>query len=211
LLQVVAQQVASGAILAGTDSDVRLTHPSGDLYNYCWPRDGALSADTLSSAGHFDEAAAFFRFCLGMPRVRGLLPHKVNADGTLASTWLSRIPRHPYDLAGVQEDESALVAWALGRHIERSDDRPLLRDLYKPLVVGLTDALVKYIDPNSGLPFESWDLWEERQGVHAFTVASIYGAMMSAAYCADTMGDTPNADKYRFEAAKLKRKGSRRD
>jgi GH15 family glucan-1,4-alpha-glucosidase len=204
LLQVVAQQAASGAILAGTDSDVRLTHPSGDVYSYCWPRDGALSADILSSAGHFEEAAAFFRFCLEMPRVFGLLPHKVNADGTLAPTWLSRIPRHPYDLAGVQEDESALVVWALGRHIERSGDRQLLRDLYKPLVLGLTEALVKYIEPISGLPFESWDLWEERQGVHAYTVASIYGAMISAANCADTMGDTPNADKYRSEAAKLK-------
>ena len=204
LLQIVAQQASSGAILAGTDSDVRLTHPSGDVYDYCWPRDGALSADTLSRAGHFEEAEAFFRFCLRMPQYRGLLPHKVNADGTLASTWLSRIPRHGYDLAGVQEDESALVVWALGRHIARSDDRPLLHELYKPLVVELTDALVKYIDPISGLPFESWDLWEERQGVHAFTVASIYGAMMSAAYCADTMGDTPNADKYRFAAAKLK-------
>ena len=38
LLQIVAQQASSGAILAGTDSDVRLTHPSGDVYNYCWPQ-----------------------------------------------------------------------------------------------------------------------------------------------------------------------------
>jgi GH15 family glucan-1,4-alpha-glucosidase len=205
LLQVVAQQASSGAILAGTDSDVRLTHPSGDVYNYCWPRDGALSADTLSRAGHFEEAEAFFRFCLGMPRCRGLLPHKVNADGTLASTWLSRVPRHPYDLAGVQEDESALVVWALARHVERSGHTALLDDLYEPLVTGLTDALVEHIAPTSGLPFESWDLWEERQGVHAFTVASIYGAMLSAAWCADSVGDTPRADKYRSEAAELKR------
>ena len=45
----------------------------------------------------------------------------------------------------------------------------------------------------------------KRQGVHAFTVASIYGAMTSAAWCADSVGDTLHADKYKSEAAELKR------
>ncbi len=36
------------------------------------------------------------------------------------------------------------------------------------------DFMVAYRDPETGLPLPSYDLWEERQGVLTWTVATVW-------------------------------------
>jgi GH15 family glucan-1,4-alpha-glucosidase len=56
-----------------------------------------------------------------------------------------------------------------------------------------------YFDARTGLPKPSWDLWEERWGVHAFTVGSVWAGLEAARRFADLFGD--QAEKAKFEAA----------
>jgi glucoamylase len=162
-----------GGILAGNDSDVILFNR--DTYSYVWPRDGALVANALDLAGYPMAAQNFYRFAADVIGRDGYFFHKYNPDGTLASSW------HPWFSNGreqlpIQEDETALVLWALWKHFSIFRDIDFIKPLYLPLVKGAADFLCRYRDPETGLPIPSYDLWEERRGVLSFTLARGIGA-----------------------------------
>ena len=75
----------------------------------------------------------------------------------------------------IQEDETALVIWALWNHYNMFKDLEFVRPLYKPLIKRAADFMMNYRDLKTGLPLPSYDLWEERQGVLTFTVSAVYG------------------------------------
>ena len=54
--------------------------------------------------------------------------------------------------------------------------------------------MVSYVDERNGLPMPSWDLWEERWGVHAFTVGSVWGGLEAARSFADLFGVAEGID-----------------
>ena len=81
----------------------------------------------------------------------------------------------------VQEDETALVLWALWRHFQRFRDIEFIKPHYRGLIVRAANWLVAYRDKDSGLPLPSWDLWEERRGVLAWTVGATWGGLQAAA------------------------------
>jgi GH15 family glucan-1,4-alpha-glucosidase/ferredoxin len=190
-----------GAILAANDSDVMQF--SRDTYSYMWPRDGAMVADSLDMAGFPDVAKWFYSFCRDVVTAEGYFHHKYNPDGSPASSW------HPWVLKGqrampIQEDETALVVWALWRHYYRYRDIEYIRPLWVDLVQKAADFMVKYRDPRTGLPQPSYDLWEERWGVHAFTVATVYGSLKAARNFAVCFGDRKKADEYNRAAEEIK-------
>lgn len=173
-----------GAIIAANDSDI--THFSGDTYSYMWPRDGALVAHAMDLAGHGEVSRKFFEFCAKVIGPEGYFLHKYNPSGTLASSW------HPWMLEGktvlpIQQDETALVLWALRQHFLVYRDVELIKDLYTPLIVQPARWMLEHRD-HHGLPKPSWDLWEERRGIHTFTVAATIGALAAAADFAKDMG-----------------------
>ena len=180
-----------GPILAANDSD--FLHFSRDTYSYCWPRDGALVCRALDLAGYGGLTRKFFEFCAAVVRPEGYLMHKYNPDGTVASSW------HPWTPVGVlpiQEDESALVLWALWQHYLRYRDIEFVRPLYRQLIIRVGDFLERYRDPDTGLPRPSWDLWEERCGVHAFTCGAVYGGLAAAGEFAEMFGQHEKARSY---------------
>ena len=189
-----------GAILAANDSD--FLHYSRDTYSYCWPRDGSLVCRALDLAGYGELSQKFFEFCAEVVRPDGYLMHKYNPDGTVASSWLpwingaGRLP--------IQEDESALVVWSLWQHYLKYRDLEFLSPLYRPVIIRIADFLVAYRDPNTGLPLPSWDLWEERTGVHAFTCGAVYGGLSAAADCARMFGQEEKAKEYSEAFAQLR-------
>jgi glucoamylase len=194
-----------GAILAANDSDV--TAFGGDHYSYCWMRDGALVAYALDLAGHGELTRTFFSFASRVIEDEGYFLHKYAPTGHLASSW------HPWMIEGqrvlpIQEDETALVVWALRKHFEAFGDVEFLKTLYEPLVVRPAEWMLSYRDAN-GLPLPSWDLWEERRGVHTFTVASVIGALRAAAAFAEDFGETDRAARY-AEHANLMREAMKR-
>lgn len=190
----------NGAIIAANDSD--FLQFNRDTYSYVWPRDGALVAHALDLAGFSDIARSFYSFCKDTITPEGYLLHKYNPDGSPASSW------HPWVYKGkqqlpIQEDETALVIWALWRHFFRYRDIEFVRPLYLHLITKAADFMVKYRDKHTGLPGGSYDLWEERWGIHSFTVAAVYGGLKAAANFAICFGDRERAKEYSQAAAEI--------
>ncbi len=195
LLIIRTQTDAGGAILAANDSDV--TARATDHYSYVWQRDGALVAYALDAAGYSSLTRSFFDFCRRTLEAEGYFLQKYNPDGTPASSWHARWDAGKKErLAPIQEDETALVLWSLWHHYDEFRDIEFVASLYRPLITRAADFLVRFRDEETGLPCASWNLWEDRRGVHTFTVASVIGALSAAAKFADLFGDKDHATRY---------------
>src|SRR5205823_5312964 len=191
---------SGGAILAANDSDV--TAFGGDHYSYCWMRDAALVAYSLILTGHGELSRSFFSFAAKAIEEDGYFLHKYSPTGQLASSW------HPWMLGGervlpIQQDQTSLVIWALRRHFEAFKDPEFIKSVYEPLVVRPAEWILGYRDL-AGLPHPSWDLWEERRGVHTFTVAATIGALRAAADFARDFGEAERASRYAEEAERMR-------
>lgn len=193
-LLIVRTQIDNrGAVLAANDTDIMLTNR--DNYSYLWPRDGALVAYAMDQAGYPELTVPFYRFCQKALTSEGFLWPKYHPDGTVGSSW------HPWLRDGdiqlpIQEDETALVLWALGEYYQKNRDIEFVKSLYETLIVRSADFLTSYRDPFTGLPLESYDLWEERRGVFTFTASAVYGGLRAAAGFAGLLGDRENAVKW---------------
>ncbi len=201
LLVIRTQVDESGAIIAANDSDIATE--ARDTYSYLWPRDGALVAHALDVAGYPQLTRRFFRLSAQLLTPEGYFLHKYNPDGTLASSW------HPWVKDGepqlpIQEDETALVIWALWHHFERFRDVEFITPLYAPLVKRAANWMAAYRDPVTGLPRASYDLWEERHGVMAFTCAAVYAGLMAASNFTEGFGQAGLTGTYRRAAAEVK-------
>ncbi len=189
-----------GAIIAATDSDI--SHFAGDHYSYCWPRDGALVAQALVLTYQSELSRSFFRYCARVIHKNGYFLHKYTPTGHLGSSW------HPWTMQGknvmpIQQDETALVLWALRQHFETFKDVEFIKPLYNPLVAQPATWMMNYVDSN-GLPRPSWDLWEERRGVHTFTVAATIGALHAASLFAKDFGDIERAEMLEDGAERMR-------
>lgn len=182
-----------GAIIAANDSDI--VRFGGDTYSYMWGRDGAFVAAALAKAGYSELCREFFRFCSRVLAEGGYLYQHYNPDGSLASNW------HAWILDGkevlpIQEDSTALLLWALWVNYECSKDIEFVRGMYETLVTKCADFIVSYRDPESLLPTPSYDLWEERYGVHTYTVSTAIVGLRAAAKFAHVFQDDTRAEVY---------------
>jgi GH15 family glucan-1,4-alpha-glucosidase len=192
---------SNGAITAANDSDVMMFNR--DTYSYVWPRDGALTAYSLDLAGYLGLTRSFFGFCSQIIEREGYFLHKYTPSGSLASSW------HPWQKNNtlqipIQEDETALVIWALWQHYKRFRDIEFIKPLYKPVIKNAGHFMLRYRDTKTKLPLPSYDLWEERLGIHTFTAATVYGGLMAAAFFADAFGETEIAMAYKNGAFEIK-------
>jgi len=201
-LLIMATQIDwQGGIVAATDSDV--IQFNRDTYAYIWPRDGALAAHALDLTGYPILAKQFFEFMAKLIDPAGYLLHKYNPDGTLASSW------HPWYYNGqnqlpIQEDSTALVVWALWHHFVLYRDIEFIKPFYRPLVKRAAEFMSQYRDPLTGLPAPSYDLWEERRGISAFTVGAVFGGLTAASLFATVFGEEERARKYQAVAAEIR-------
>ena len=190
-----------GTIIAANDSDI--ASEVRDTYSYMWPRDGAMVAYTLDQAGFLEIARPFYPFCERVLTKEGYLLHKYNPDGTLASSW------HPWVRDGrkelpIQEDETALVLWALWNRFETWKNVEYIKPLYRSLIIRAADFMTKYRDEVTGLPLPSYDLWEERRGVLAFTCGAVWAGLMAASRFAHAFGESALAERYISAANQIK-------
>ena len=190
-----------GGILAANDSDI--IRYSRDTYCYVWPRDAALAASALDFAGYSVITRNFFQFAADTIEREGYFLHKYNPDGTLASSW------HPWFQEGIaqlpiQEDETALVLWALWNHFVLYRDLDFIKPFYRPLIKRAADFFCRYRDPQTGLPEASYDLWEERRGILSFTVGAVFGGLIAASLFCTVLGEEEIAEKYRKVAAEIR-------
>ncbi len=190
-----------GAIIASCDAD--MLKYGKDNYSYVWPRDSALVAESLDHVGDTTVTRRFFEFCNNVITTDGYFMHKYLADESLASSW------HPWVKDGntqlpIQEDETALVIWALDNHFKQTKDLEFIETIYNSLIKAAADFMVEYRDQKTGLPQPSYDLWEERYGIHTFTCAAVFGALNAASEFAEMLGKSDSAKKYKQTAEEIK-------
>ncbi len=202
LLVIRTQIDNNGAILAANDSDV--TERATDHYSYLWTRDGALVAYALDLAGYPYYTRKFFEFCASIVHTDGYFLQKYNPDGTVASGWHAAWDIWARKkLIPIQEDETALVLWALWEHYDKYREVEFSSKLYRPLIVRCADFLNEFVDERLGLPLASWNLWEDRRGIHTFTCASVVGGLRAAANFAHMFGETERGSRYEATADRI--------
>lgn len=190
-----------GAVLAANDTDIRQFNQ--DTYSYVWPRDGAIVAQALDRAGYGSLCRQFLEFCTrtaagysysaSILAETGFLMHKYNPDGSVGSSWQPWLEGEEM-VFPIQEDETALVIWAIWHHYAVHRDIEAIRPLYSPFVEQAADFLLSFRDDKTGLPLPSYDLWEERRGVFTYTAATVIAGLRAAAELATLFQDEARAD-----------------
>jgi isomaltose glucohydrolase len=132
----------------------------GPYRDYCWFRDGSFIADAMSRAGETSSAERFFDWGAEIVRAKPAGPWdaRYRLDGTPdETTWW------PHD----QLDGIGLWAWAMRSHITRHGVASRWDDALELVTASLS---AHWRDPCT-------DWWEERNGVHAVTVGSIWAGI----------------------------------
>jgi oligosaccharide amylase len=201
-LLIVRTQIDNrGAIIAANDSDIMKFNK--DTYTYMWPRDGAWVAMSLDHAGYGEISRRFFEFCADVISREGFLLHKYNPDRSVGSSW------HPWFKDGkrilpIQEDETAIVLLALDKHFSIYSNLEFIQKMYTPLISKAGDFLHHFVDEATGLPRESYDLWEEKWGVFSYTAACTYAGLMAASHLCEALGHYNHFRRYQRAADALK-------
>ena len=171
---------SNGAIIASPDT--RSLIAAGDTYNYCWWRDGGYVSKAMDEAGLYDSAARFLDFARECQNPDGSYFHRHFPDGAIGSTW--HPPPH------LQIDQTATVIAAVWHHFKRGADPDVLLELW-PMVKGAATFLAGFRDAATGLPAPSYDIWEERMGIHLYSTAAVSHALERAARIANEIGKDP--------------------
>lgn len=203
LLIMRAHADRGGSIIASCDSDI--LQFSRDTYSYIWPRDGAIVAMAFDLAGFQEVSRQFFDFCNKAISEQGFMHHKYAADGSVGSTWLASVDSKGRVQLPIQEDETALVVYALWKHFQKYRDVEFVEGVYQNLVVKATEFLLEYRDPWTGLPRPSFDLWEEKTGVFTWTVSTVYAALKAAERFARVFYDKSRQKALALASAEIKK------
>ena len=159
-----------GVILGGQSSGgAYVASPAFPPYRYSWLRDGSFIADAMSRVGEIASAEAFFDWVAEIV-ARGLgFDARYTLDGERdGSEWPLR-----------QSDGWGLWLWVVRRHCERHGRRQRWRQAVAPTELHLEKVRLE--------PCVDW--WEEREGIHASTLACI------AAGLDDDLDLTPAEDR----------------
>ena len=186
---------ATGGIVAAPEMDERFTESGG--YGFVWPRDLSYVVLGLLAAGRAEPAAAALRWLVRVQAPEGLWLHRHWTTGELAPSW------------GLHQlDETGIVLFAAEAAWEQLRDESLDDELWPATRRG-ADFLLGFLDPETGLPKASVDVWEQQDGQHAYTAASVVGGLKAAGRAAARHGDDERARAYRARCRR-RRHGDRR-
>jgi glucoamylase len=184
----------SGAVIAAPELDPDFVHSGG--YGFVWGRDLAFIVLAFLAAGGDDLARRALRWLPTAQEPEGLWLQRHWTDGALAPSWC----RH-------QLDETGAVLFAYDAAWAQLRDEQLDEELW-PSARRAADFLLGTIEPD-GLPLATADLWEEREGRHAFTAAAISAGLGAAAAMA-RRHEPDRAASY-MEAAEIVRASIERE
>lgn len=174
----------TGGISAAVEVDENMT--KSGRYSYCWPRDAVFITKALDMLKMTKETEKFYKvFCKETQSKNGMWEQRFYTDKTLAPCW------------GYQIDETASVVFGVYEHYKITKDVKFLKETYKMCekavkflcnymdnILGTKDTsdIVKneieatyHTENRNKLP-ESYDLWEESEGIHLYSLACIYAA-----------------------------------
>ena len=174
----------TGGVAAAVEVDENLTQCG--RYGYCWPRDAVFITRAFDKLKMNKETEKFYKvFCKNTQSRNGMWEQRFYTDGRLAPCW------------GYQIDETAGVVYGVYEHYKVTKDKKFLKDMLK-MCENAVKFLCKYMDNILGLHDDSdvvkneiektyhtedrnklpvsYDLWEMHEGVHLYSLASIYSA-----------------------------------
>jgi len=155
----------TGGMIAAPEIDEGLTKCG--RYAYCWPRDSVFITKAMDILKMTKETEKFYKvFCQSTQSKNGMWEQRFYTDGKMAPSW------------GYQIDETASVVYGVYSHYEYTKDEKFLKanlqmceravDFLKRYVRDLLEKTNKY--------HVSYDIWEMCEGVHLYSLASIYSA-----------------------------------
>lgn len=178
----------TGGIIASPEIDEEFTKCG--RYAYCWPRDAVFITKALDILKMDKEAEKFYKvFCKDTQSKNGMWEQRFYTDGRLAPCW------------GYQVDETASVIYGVYEHYKITKSEKFLRDTF-PMCEKAIDFLKRYVKDwlniegieekdkvqqeleeqygNKGHKYHiSYDIWEMCEGIHLYSLASIYAAFES--------------------------------
>jgi len=179
----------SGGLLASPEVDEEFTRCG--RYAYCWGRDAAFITTALDLCGLTDDVTRFYKWAAEFQEEDGSWLQRYHMDGNLAPCW------------GLQVDETGTLIWGMLQHYKMTGDRAFLAEMWESMKKG-AQFLEGFIDSETGLPFLSFDLWEERLGEHAYSSAAVYAGLKACAETAGILGDkSAPADRWNDLAERL--------
>jgi glucoamylase len=156
----------SGGVIAAPELDPDFEHSGG--YGFVWGRDLAFIVLAFLAAGRTDLAGRALRWLPVAQEPEGLWLQRHWTDGTLAPSWCKH-----------QLDETGAILFAYDAAWGVLRDERLDAELW-PSARRAAEFLLGTIEED-GMPCSTADLWEEREGRHAFTAAAVYGGLRAAA------------------------------
>ncbi len=174
----------TGGIIASPEIDEYFTKCG--RYAYCWPRDAVFITKAMDILNMQKETEKFYKnFCKMTQSKNGMWEQRFYTDGKLAPCW------------GYQIDETASVVYGVYEHYKNTKSEKFLKDNLK-MCEKAVDFLKRYIyqwleikDQSGDVVKEeienswyanknkihiSYDIWEMHEGIHLYSLASIYAA-----------------------------------
>ncbi|MBQ2917421.1 MAG: hypothetical protein IJE59_04580 [Clostridia bacterium] len=186
LLYPLLTNYLTGGISAALEIDENRTKCG--RYSYCWPRDAIFITNALDILKMNKQTEKFYKtFCKMTQSKSGMWEQRFYTDGTLAPCW------------GYQIDETASVIYGVYNHYEHTNDLKFLKDTLK-MCENATKYLKKYVQnvlDEKEEEYKSYDLWEENEGIHTYSLAAIFSSF-------DTMLKVYEIVKPEFKENRLK-------
>ncbi len=161
----------------------------------------SLAALAMDVAGQPDAARGFHQMIASSFARDGQLADRYAPDGSAASVPPagSDSAAHPQPLL-----EGAILLDALWQHYRRYRDTEYFRTLWPELILPQAQEIAKQIDPATGLPPATWDVWRRDVSISLFTTCSLYAGLIAARYFAACFSDAAHATRYGVLAEKVK-------
>ena len=167
----------TGGIIASPEVDEELSQCG--RYAYCWPRDAVFITKAMDILKMGKETEKFYKvFCRKTQSKNGMWEQRFYTDCKLAPCW------------GYQVDETASVIFGVYEHYKYSKSEQFLKDNLQ-MCEKAVDFLKRYftdILEETNKYHVSYDLWEMCEGVHLYSLASIYSAFDCMLKIYDVLG-----------------------
>lgn len=166
----------TGGIVAAMEVDEK--QELSGRYNYCWPRDALFVTNALDILKMTEETEKFYKkFARETQSQNGMWEQRFYTDGTLAPCW------------GYQIDETASIVYGIYSHYcINKQNKEFLKSTLQ-MCENAIDSLKEYIDIKIDKKesssnktyenYESYDLWENKEAIHLYSMAAIYAAFNS--------------------------------
>ena len=205
----------TGGIIAAPELDENFTKCG--RYAYCWPRDAVFVTNALDILNMEKEAEKFYKvFCKKTQSKSGMWEQRFFTDGKLAPCW------------GYQIDETASVVYGVYEHYKYTQSEKFLKSVL-PMCEKAVEFLKKYVKDwleidvieerdkdkvqeeienskkREGHKYHiSYDLWEMCEGIHLYSLASIYAGFDAMLKIYNTLGnDVSNFENNRLKEEKI--------